>query len=415
MKSRILTEKQRKEFFDILGNPPSFTTDVFVKLFAYTKEGNGIRFYTDDIITIGPEDYPGVKPGSKTRVGRFIVNKFIFEPLSDLFGYVNVELNNKSLGKLSKLIEDALRAGDLEPTRYHEIIDRRQYLFGGAIAHIINTSLSPTLLTLPPAAKKLRNDMIKERKERLDSNDPIASAEIENAVVTKALEEMRKTNDPAIGLYDAGAGIDPYNHFRTMFVMKGAIKDNTGESPTGYKIVKSNYDDGITKEDLAVIADSLVTSAHSRGVMTQDSGADSKTYNTLYQNIKIQPKGTFCGTKRTEQIQITEENKKKYLYRYIKTGATNPVMLSPENIDSYVGKTVNMYTPIYCQAHDPEYCSICSGESLVNEGIKYIGLTFSASTGAMMNAALKIMHDSRVKNYKVTIEDIMRYIDHPLV
>ena len=415
MKRRILTEKQQQEFFEILGTPPSFTTDVFVKLFAYTKAANGIRFYTDDVITIGPNDYPGIKPNSRTRVGRYIVNKFIFEPVHDIFGYVNIELNGKSLGKFNKLVEDALRAGDLDPVRFHEIIDKKQYLFGGALAHIINTSLSPTLLSLPPSAKKLRTEMIKERKDRLDANDPLASAEIENAVVDEALKEMRKTGDPAIGLYDAGSGIDPYNHFRTMFVMKGAIKDNTGESPTGYKIVKSNYDDGVSKEDLAVIADSLVTSAHSRGVMTQDSGADSKTYNTIYQNIKVQKEGTFCGTTRTAQVAITDDNKKAYLYRYIKTGATDPVLLTPEVIDKYVGKTVNMYTPIYCQAPDPEYCSICAGQNLVKEGIRYVGLTFSASTGAMMNAALKIMHDSRVKNYRVTVDDIMRYIDHPLV
>ena len=48
--ARILNEKQAAEFFSILGDPPKFTSEVFIDLFAWRKKSNGIRFYVDDII-----------------------------------------------------------------------------------------------------------------------------------------------------------------------------------------------------------------------------------------------------------------------------------------------------------------------------------------------------------------------------
>ena len=77
---RILNEKQTREFFDIIGDPPKFDTDCFVKLFAYTKK-NGIRFHPDDVIKIGPEQSKFVKPNSETNLGIYIFNKFMIEEL----------------------------------------------------------------------------------------------------------------------------------------------------------------------------------------------------------------------------------------------------------------------------------------------------------------------------------------------
>lgn len=412
--ARVLTAAQTTEFFDIIGNPPVFDVNCFVKLFAYSKKAGGIRFNTDDIITIGPEQSEFVKLNSQTTCGIYVLNKFLIEPLR-IFGYLNVQLNGKMIGKINDQLDIALREGDITTQQRAEFIDRYQYLFGGPLAHIINTSLSHTVLSLPKGAKKLRADLFKEKAKELAANDPEASAEIENKVVDLALEEIRKTGDPAISLYDAGSGVDPYNNYRTMFVMKGAIIDNTGESPTGYKIVKSNYDDGITKDDMPLIADSLVRSAYMRGVATQDSGAETKTYNTVSQRVRLQKHGSFCHTKETIQVEITEKNKDRYVYRYIKTNAEKPVELTYDNIDSYIGKTVNMYSPLHCKAKDPEYCNICAGERPYIIGLRNVGLTFSVMTGATMNAALKAMHKTKVEIYHVSINDITKYMNHPLV
>lgn len=409
----IYDTKKQEEFFQILGDPPKFTADTFVKLFAYTKKGNGIRFYTDDIIKIGPEHSPFVTPGTITTIGIYMANKFLFEDMK-VFGYINKTLSDKTLGKIDKEIAAAVKEGDLTREQVGVYIDKCQYLFGGVLAHIINTSITSTLITLPPSAKKLRAKLMDENKERLDANDPEISAMIENAVVDEALKEMRKTGDPAIALYDSGTGVDVYNNYRTMFVMKGAIADNTGMFPTGYKIIKSNYDDGITKEDVPLIADSLVRSSYLRGVATQDSGASSKGYNAINQRIVLMERGSFCHTTQTQAIEITEKNKSDYVYRFIKTSAKEPVMLTLDSIDQYVGKVVHMYTARHCKSKDPGYCNICVGDSPYRIGVKNVGLTFSIIMGATMNASLKAMHKTKVELYKLTPDDLTRFMDHPL-
>lgn len=405
--SRALSTEQQQKLFGLMGDPKQLNVDVIVNLFAYTKK-YGIRYHPDDIITIGPENSPFVKPKIRTTIGLFIVNKYIFEDLA-IFGYVNKPITGKVNGKIDKMMAAALKAGDITREQYGVYIDKTQWLYGGPLAFIINTSLSETVLTLPPGAKKKRAQLLKENEAGIRANDPQVSFRIEHDVVEMALQEMRGKDDPSMALFDSGCGIDPFNQYKTIFVMKGAVQDNTGESPTGYKIVTSNYDTGVTKDDMSKIADTVVTSAYSSGVATQDSGTNGKKYNALFQRVRIQPRGSDCGTKDTILATITNDNTDDYMYRYIVEGG-KLVMLTPENIDSYIGKTVHMRSGLHCKAKDPEYCSKCVGDRLYRIGIRNIGFTFLTISGSTLNAALKKKHDVSIKLYDVTVDDVMKYV-----
>lgn len=398
--------KLEAEFFELIGNPVNPTAEVISKLFAYHKEG-GMKYHTDDIITIGPDKSPFVKANSTTTIGIYIINKYLFEDLG-IFGYVNKVMTSKRWGEVEKLIADARIANDISIQQVHNYIDRSQALLGGPLAHIISPSLSSSILNLPPSAQKLRKDLLEENKEGIAANDPQVSSKIEHAVVDEALRVIHKNPDPGVSIFDSGA-IDPYNNYRTMFVMKGAIVDNTGESPTGYKIVTSNYNDGISKEDMPIIADSLVTAAYNKGVLTQDSGTLGKKYNAVLQNIRLLPKGSDCGTTKTRKQEITENNAEDYLYRYI-VEKGKLVQLTPENANQYVGKTVDMRTPIHCKSKDPCYCSVCTGERLYRVGIKNVGLTFNTISGSLLNASMKKFHDISIKTYRIGVKELTKYV-----
>lgn len=407
MAGRVLTPEQQAEFFEILGDPKDITAKKVSDLFAYKKK-TGIKFYPTDIITIGPAQSPFVVSNAQTTIGIFIANKMLYEDLG-IFGYVNKNIDGSKNGRVDKLMADALKAGDITREQYGKYIDNAQYLYGGPLAFVINTSLSETLLSLPPAAKKQREQLLKENEEGIKGNDPQVSAHIEKAVVTTALEEMRKKNDPAMALFDSGCGVDPYNNYRTICVMKGAVQDNTGESPTGYKIITSNYDTGISKEDMPKIADSVVTTAYSSGVATQDSGTNGKKYNALLQRVRVQSRGSDCKTTDYLDVDITKDNGDDYIYRWIVEGSTLK-MLTPENIESYFGKTVKIRSGIHCKAKDPEYCSKCIGDRIYRIGIRNIGFTFMTISGSTLNASLKKKHDVSIKLYNVTIADAMKYV-----
>lgn len=408
MADRMLNEKQKKEFLDIAGPDFKKLDSIKIsKLFAYHKDG-GCRFSVSDMMVIGPDESKFVKPNTITTLGIFLVNKILFEDL-EIFGYINKTITGKVNGKIESSLSKALAEGQITWDQYARYIDAAQWLLGGPMALVINTSLSQTVLTLPPEAAKLRKKLLAENREALATNDPAVASKIEHAVVDQALKEMKAKNDPAVALFDAGCGIDPYNQYKTIMVMKGAIQDNTGESPTGYKIITSNYDTGITKEDMPKIADAVVTTAYSTGVSTQDSGTNGKKYNGMFQRIRLLPHGSDCGSKDYDEITLDDTIADNFIYRFIVENGKLK-MLTPDNIKSYIGKTVKMRTANHCKAQDPCYCNVCVGDRPYRVGVRNIGFTFMTISGSTLNASLKKKHDVSLHFYDVSVDEILKYV-----
>lgn len=390
-------------YFEALGDLHNPTAQMFAELFAAHKDSPP-KYHVDDMIIIGPEQSPFVKENSSTTCGIYLFNKFILEPLK-IFGYVNKPFGKKELDALEDGISDGLMQKDLTTEQVAEFIDRLQFLLGGPLAHLINPSINPDIMTLPPQAAALKKKLLAENKAGIEANDPQTSSKIEKEVTKVAMDWMNERNDPSLSFFKSGA-IDPYNNYRTMFVMKGAVKDNTGESPTGYKIVTSEYDNGITKEDMPKIADTVVTSSYNSGVATQDSGYMGKKYNTILQRVKLLERGSDCKTPDTFQTVITN----RHLYRYIMENG-KPVCLTPEVIDKYKGKVCKLRSPLHCHAKDPYYCNICMGDRLYDIGVHNVGLTVSILSGATLNAALKTKHNVTVGTYTIKEEDILKYVN----
>ena len=390
-------------YFEALGDLHNPTAQMFADLFAAHKDSPP-KYHVDDMIIIGPEQSPFVKENSSTTCGIYLFNKFILEPLK-IFGYVNKPFGKKELDALEDGISDGLMQKDLTTEQVAEFIDRLQFLLGGPLAHLINPSINPDIMTLPPQAAALKKKLLAENKAGIEANDPQTSSKIEKEVTKVAMDWMNERNDPSLSFFKSGA-IDPYNNYRTMFVMKGAVKDNTGESPTGYNIVTSEYDNGITKEDMPKIADTVVTSSYNSGVATQDSGYMGKKYNTILQRVKLLERGSDCKTPDTFQTVITN----RHLYRYIMENG-KPVCLTPEVIDKYKGKVCKLRSPLHCHAKDPYYCNICMGDRLYDIGVHNVGLTVSILSGATLNAALKTKHNVTVGTYTIKEEDILKYVN----
>ncbi len=390
-------------YFEALGDLHNPTAQMFADLFASHKDSPP-KYHVDDMIIIGPEQSPFVKENSTTTCGIYLFNKFILEPLK-IFGYVNKPFGSKELGALEDGISDGLMQKDITPAQAAEYIDRLQFLLGGPLAHLINPSINPDIMTLPPQAAALKKKLLAENKAGIEANDPQTSSKIEKEVTKVAMDWMNERNDPSLSFFKSGA-IDPYNNYRTMFVMKGAVKDNTGESPTGYKIVTSEYDNGISKEDMPKIADTVVTSSYNSGVATQDSGYMGKKYNTILQRVKLMERGSDCKTPDTLQTVITN----RHLYRYIMESG-KPVCLTPEVIDKYKGKVCKLRSPLHCHAKDPYYCNVCMGDRLYDIGVHNIGLTVSILSGATLNAALKTKHNVTVGTYTIKEDDILKYVN----
>lgn len=65
-----------------------------------------------------------------------------------------------------------------------------------------------------------------------------------------------------------------------------------------------------------------------------------------------------CGTKKTIPHIVGATDKEHYLWKSIEENGKT-ITLTKKNIDSYIGKTVNMYTILCCESYP--YCKKCSG------------------------------------------------------
>lgn len=112
------------------------------------------------------------------------------------------------------------------------------------------------------------------------------------------------------------------------------------------------------------------------------------------QNIVLDDEGTDCGTTKTLAVTITKANKGLYNYRYIvEKGKLK--LLTPDNMESYIGKTVNMRSPLYCTGD--KVCSKCAGEQYYMIGMKNVGLVTNRIGTSLLNASLKAFHDMSLK------------------
>lgn len=410
MAREIFNTPLQDEFFKILGEDYNITILKLSELFSRNKEGI-VKFNTSDIIKIGPQHSPYVNSESYTTTGIFIYNKVCIEKL-EIFGYINRTIKGSLVKKIDEKIADALLCGDLKPEQVSQYIDSCQYLFGGPLAHIINPSLSLNILKLPDSSRKLKEKLIAENIDELKKGNPMVASKIEKQVCEHAMIELRKANDPAMDIFDSECGVDFNNNFKTMFVMKGAVKDNTNGTDSKYNVALSDYDNGVSQEDFPYLADSMVLGAYSKGKLTAIGGYSTKKYNAMYQNVSLDEKGSDCGTKKTKKIRITEENKKAWgKYHYIMEKGKY-VLLTPDNISSYIGKEVDMRVPIHCEHKDPKYCNICYGDMPYMLDITNVGLTFSIMSNAQLNNNMKKFHDITIKVYQIDIEkDLMSFIN----
>ena len=407
----IYGTKRQDDFFAYFKNGYHITDELICDLFARSLKGEP-QFYTDDLITIGPKDSKFVKDGSITTIGCFLYNKIILEDM-EVFGYLNKTLKGSFIDKIDDAISTALRKDLITTEQYARYIDRSQYLFGGTLSNVINSTISRDVLNLPPKATKLKAKLMAENREAMAAGDPLTASKIEKEVCAVAKEEIRTTDPESMDLFDSECGVSFDNNYKTMFVMKGAIQDNTGLYPSGYKVVASDYDNGISKEDYPKFADSLVTSAYSKGKLTAISGYSTKKYNSMFQDVRLDVRGSDCKTARTRKVLLTKDNADDYVTqgRYIVVSG-KPVLLTDDNISAFIGKTVNMRTPLYCEAKDGDYCNICHGELKYILGIRNIGLTFNMASNAMMNANMKKFHDITIKLHQIDIDkDIMRFVN----
>lgn len=381
------------------------TISFITKNFGYTTKRNGNEF-----VTIPPRYKQNMKMHLKagefinkkdieTTVGIFLFNKLMIENrLEDIIpdGYVNKVVTKKVFDKILGAMSNAVMSGKIKiiPTVSEFLRDYEFY--GLKLVSVFSPSYSMNLLAPNPEVMKEKEKLLKETELRNVQD----MAQLEDKLVDKAAQLT--ANDPAKTLFDSGSRGSFGNDYKNMSITVGPVENPVTNK---FDFVKSNYLDGLQKEDLVAAGNVVVTSEYPKAVGTQVGGYLTKQFYAVYQSIVIDDEGTDCGTNQCLEIFLTPEIAKLFLYQNIRLPSGKLVVLTNDNVNEYLNTTVKFRSPMFCL--NDKICSKCAGDRYSNMGIKNIGLTAGKVSNNLMNKRMKKRHQMKVTLDNVDVDKLL--------
>lgn len=386
-KARYINEEETKYVLS-LNSKDMLKTSIFMECFG---EFNGKRkFNTYDVISIPPKTYHNNKNTFVTTVGSWFFNKACIDypGIFDEIGYINEPVSKGVYGGINDKLSLAILEDRVTVEQFKQWIMCCQKFMN--YSTVICTTTSEDMLMISKTIEKQKKDLLKKYEKELAAGDAYTMEKIEHELLARCEQELK--DDPAWDNIKAGAGADLGNNFKNMYVIKGAQKD---PDPTkSYNLITSCYSEGISKEDYPAVANSLAAGPYSRSGKTATWGYEEKKFLLAFQHIKLGPKGSDCGTKRTITVTLDKNYMKLLMYSYIVEG-NKLVRLDSTNMDKYKGKTVKMRFSSLCK--NECICNKCIGDLYYILDIPNIGTATPQLASIVKNIYMKAFHDSTEK------------------
>ena len=399
-KTRRLTDKEVNYLFTVTAKVEDITIDLIKDLFAFTKD-HPAKFQPGDYFTLRANTFHNEKD-ERTSAGRFLFNRLILSDpkIGSMVGYLNMDMGGDGLGVLDGKMTDLLLVDKITVAEFSEYMDKIQWL-GFATTKFLAPSLTSDLIILPDKAKARKAELLeKHAKEIAAANVDVIGA-IEKEILEVAKGEL--TDLPDMAIYNSGSRGSYANNYKQTAVARGIVKSIS--NPDRLMVSMASLEEGIPKEDISVFADVLTGGSLSRAIGTKSGGYEAKKLSASFQGVKLGPKGSDCRTKHTVKVVLDGSNAKLLNKRYIMVSG-KPVMLTAENRGQFMGKLVQLRSPMYCA--DKQYCNICSGNLYYEMGVENVGLITNIIGTSLTTLSMKKMHDTSVKLARMNPFD---YID----
>lgn len=326
-------------------------------------------------------DLPNVGKPIHTTYGNMLFNAIaVIYPFGDKVPYMEGRVSVKEIEKIimAKLTDHPTKPDDITVAEYLKFGEAMYSLVG--LTQLCVPSATPKTMTADPKMAELKAKLLAENKGHLD--DPVVIAKIEKALVD--MDKAWIKGDPAEGFYVKDKS---YSIIRKqLFGMYGA-EDPFGTGVT-VNLVEKSLNDGWDINNLPMLISTLREGSFMRGHQTELGGAIAKEINRYCTNSSISEED--CGAKIGLPTLITKENKKDYLNNYIFVNGKE-ILTDESNINSLVGKTVDVRSPIYCQTKGIDYCRHCSGKE-ISETPNAIGSYIADIGQAFLLTSMKAMH-----------------------
>lgn len=341
----------------------------------------GTKFYlTKDMIVNYNEDDPVV-----TDAGKFLANKMLLaEPFGSYIPYINAPFKP---GAVDKLVANGIMEGDITREMYNKYMNNGYWLLNDG--SIFVPTWSERSITTTTEMEKKKKELFDKYRDQLD--DPLVVSKIEDELI--ALDKEYLKGDVSEPFYAVDAGKKLHEQRKKLYMTFGlavAFDKNSGK----YELVEHSLNEGWDASSIAVASNDIRRGSYNRGVETAKGGEQTKFVLRIFQDTEIQEDD--CGSTDGITIELTDKNYGNFIDRYL----TNGEKLTDDNKSKYIGKTVNIRSPMYCKSK-PGFCYKCAGDYFKKTDNKAIGMLALYITATFTATAMKAMHVSGITSTKI--------------
>lgn len=330
-----------------------------------------------------------------TTIGIWIFNVFFLRDFgfSWLFGgYMNENIKSGTFKDINQQLIYALAEDKISTEPYKKFLDYSQFFM--PYETILSPNHTEKILTCSKLIEKRKQELLKIHGDEIAKGNIVIAEKIEKELLEYAKEILG--DDPALDVYDSGAGGSFGNNFKNMYIMKGAVRDPDPNAKQAFNIATSNFIDGISADEYSLIANSLSYGPYSRSKKTEVGGHWEKIFGAAFQTIVLDEPGSDCGSKEYIVVTLTKKNLPDFMYNYIIKSNGELEELTSDNCQKYIGKTVKMRFSAFCKSKTG-ICNKCIGNFFYRRGARNVGLATIQIPSTLKLRSMKNFHDTTIK------------------
>lgn len=406
---KILSDEEQKMLLNM--DISDITRSKLCSMFADTVDNSSgtnnvkkkkSKYNTWDKITIPANYFYKDQQKINTTVGRFIANRYILDGsgIISSIGFIDKIWNKGTVGDIDDNVGTLYMEDIIDRSKFNTYLNRRDnlgYWLNGMLAHTISEKMLKPL----PEIEKMKAELIKKYEKELAEGNIDVMTQISDELVARAKELLK--DDPGMDLYLSG-DLDFGNNYKNNSIIKGAVINKLTDE---FDFISTSFMDGIEIKDIPAHANSILASQYPASIATADAGYLGKKLMALLQMVEVDDPDSDCGTKNLIPITIKKINKDNLLYTYIEDGG-QLIMLTKDNINSYMNKKVRMRSPMSCI--NDKICSRCASKLFYLLNVKHAGLFGVQISHADLNLALKAKHNSLINLYTLNPDEIIEDI-----
>ena len=339
-----------------------------------------------------------------TTVGRLIINKVVFASLWDnkVWDLVLTPLYGDGIENLVIKIKDYIIEDKITDTKVLQMVLDRYTEFGLRLSNLYNANVTNSMILSNEEFDKHRDETLNAVKEQVENEKDV---ELLNKTIDGLVEDAKKEfkDDPMMEMYESKNSGKLDNHFRNMNIAMGGLPMIGG----GTAIILDSLGDGVKPVHFPALANVGMVGAISRAKQTALAGTLLKQISNSMQNIRG-IKGD-CGTK--EGVMIRNARRVDLMYKYVINPNRSETYITSDNVDKYIGKTVEVRHVLRCKMKNGHFCSHCIGEEpfkLAGRDNLYIGMFVFDVSSAILNMFMKMTHNLGADVFRIV--DLEKFI-----